>query len=261
MRVFRIIGRGAVAFYDELPFYILTGLLHLVAWVLVLIPLAITLSPTPPASAFAYTSWLLVIPGPIALVGVYTVGQRAVRGEGVKWHIIWQGIKEYAPRSMLLFFTIFLLYFIIVMNVWFYRTPDVSPFPPSVAIWTTPVFLSLALLWSGIAFYAEAFLLELKEPTMKLIFRNSFFLMLLQPIQTLILLIVFVLSLALSIAIPLLLIIWPGFVSCLSLTAVRQSVAHFAERAETLKQEAEEKEQVTSIAVHAQTDEKNQNDR
>ncbi len=46
MRVLRIIAKAAVAFYEELFFHAIVGLAHLVCW-------------------------LLVIPGPFALAGIY----------------------------------------------------------------------------------------------------------------------------------------------------------------------------------------------
>ncbi len=207
MRVLRIIGSGAVAFYDELFFFMMLGLINLL-------------------------SWILIIPGPFAMAGIYTVGQQSVRTKGVNWPMIWDGIKEYGPRSLLLFFIIVAVYGVIGINLWFYLNPDISPFPASVAVWTTPIFIFFGVIWTGVAFYAQSLLMELQEPTMVLVLRNSLFLTILQPVQTLALLIVTLLSLALSIALPVLLIVWPGFVCCLSLTAARQLITDLTERAE-----------------------------
>ena len=73
MSALRIIGKAAVAFYEELFFYFTLGLGHLL-------------------------SWLLIIPGPFVLAGVYTISQRSVRGLGVKWSLIWDGIKQFGVR-------------------------------------------------------------------------------------------------------------------------------------------------------------------
>jgi hypothetical protein len=214
MSVFRIIAKAAVAFYDELFYYFLMGLIHVVAWI-------------------------LIIPGPFALAGVYVIGQKAVRGFGVKWRDIWEGVKEFGPRALLLAVITILVYGLIVLNLWFYNNPEISPFPASVAVWVTPIWIVLALVWTAVAFYAQSFLMELKEPKMLLVLRNSLFLAILHPIQTLVLLIVSALSLAVSVLLPVLVIVAPGFISVLSLTAVRTMVTALQERAEEMEAKSE----------------------
>lgn len=215
MRTLKIIAKAAVAFYEELFFYVLVGVIHIVAW-------------------------LLVIPGPFALTAIYVVGQRAVRGLGVSWSLIWDGVKEYGLRAWLLFVIAILGYVVVFSNLVFYVNPSLSPFPESVGLWTTPFFLLVGLVWTGVVFYAQAFLMELKEPKLGLVFRNSLFLTLLQPLQTLTFLLVTLLATVLSIALPVLLLVLPGFVSCLSLTAVRELVTYLKERAESLQKTGEE---------------------
>lgn len=217
MRAFKIIGRTAVAFYEELFYYFLMGLINIVAWV-------------------------LIIPGPFALSGIYAVGQRAVRSEGVKWGEIWASVKEFGLRALLLFFTIVFGYVVIGTNIWFYNNPDVSPFPASVAVWITPLWVVLALIWTGVAFYAQSFLMELKEPRFLLVLRNSLYLTILHPLDTLLWIVIVALLVALSVLLPVLVIITPGFLTVLSLTAVRTLVADLTERAEALqaKEEGEE---------------------
>jgi uncharacterized membrane protein YesL len=217
MRVFRIIGKSAVAFYDELFFYMLFGLINLLCWI-------------------------LIIPGPVALAGVYTISQRAVRSKGVTWPLIWDGIKEYGLRSLLLFLISLVVYGVIGINLWFYLNAEVSPFPASVAVWTTPIFIFFGVIWTGVVFYAQSLLMELENPKMTLVLRNSLFLTLLRPLQTLGLLVVALASLALSIVLPVLLIVWPGFVSCLALTAARTMITELTESAKATEEEEEAEE-------------------
>lgn len=218
MRVLRIIGKAAVAFYEELFFHTLLGLIHLL-------------------------SWVVIIPGPFVLTGVYIIGQKSVRGLGVKWRLIWDGIKEFGGRAFLLFLIIVLGYGVVAINIYFYTTPEISPFSEAVGLWVAPIFIFLGLIWTGVAFYAQSFLMELEEPTLLLAIRNSLFLVLLQPFQTLVLLIVAGLSLALSAVLVIPLIIWPGFVASLSLTAVRTMVTHLSEKLEEMEEPEEETEE------------------
>ena len=211
MTALRIVGKAAVAFYEELLFYVILGLGHAL-------------------------SWVLILPGPFVLAGVYTIGQRAVRGFGVKWSIIWDGIKQFGLRSLLLFFIIIFGYGIVASNLWFYHSPNVPSFAASLAPWTTPLFIALGVLWTGVTFYAQSFLMELEEPRMLLVLRNSLFLTIIRPFQTLLFVVVSLLVLGLSVAVPLLLLVSPGFVSVLSLTAVRTLVTDLAEKAEAREQ-------------------------
>ncbi len=211
MTALRIVGKAAVAFYEELLFYFILGLGHAL-------------------------SWVLILPGPFVLAGVYTIGQRAVRGFGVKWSIIWDGIKQFGLRSLLLFFIIIFGYGMVASNLWFYHSPNVPSFAASLAPWTTPLFIALGVLWTGVTFYAQSFLMELEEPRMLLVLRNSLFLTIIRPFQTLLFVVVSLLVLGLSVAVPLLLLVSPGFVSVLSLTAVRTLVTDLTEKAEAREQ-------------------------
>ncbi len=214
MRVLKIIGKAAVAFYEELFFHSAVGLAHLACW-------------------------LLVIPGPFALAGVYGIGQRAVREKAVNWRLIWDTIREFGVRSFLLFLIILLGYAIVAVNLWFYNVPEISPFPASVAVWTTPIFTIIGVLWTGVAFYAQAFLMELEDPKMLVVLRNSLFLTVLKPLNTLGFLLVSALVTALSIALPVLLVVLPGFLATLSLTAVRTLLADLTERAKAMDRDEE----------------------
>lgn len=200
MKFLRIVAKAAVAFYDELFFHFLGGLIHLV-------------------------SWLLIIPGPFALAGIYAIGQRAVRGKGVNWRLLWDNVKEFGARSLLLFFITVFGFALVGANLYFYNTPEISPFPASVAAWTTPLFIVLGVLWLAVVFYAQSFLVELEEPKLKMIYRNSLFLAILKPLQTAGFLMVALLATALSVALPILLLVLPGFLTTLSLTAVRTLIA------------------------------------
>jgi len=214
MRVLKIIGKAAVAFYEELFFHFAAGLAHIVCW-------------------------LLVIPGPFALAGIYAIGQRAARGKGVNWRLIWDTIKEFGVRSFLLFLIILFGFAIVAVNLWFYNVPELSPFPASVKVWTTPIFIIIGVLWAGVAFYAQAFLMELEDPKMLVVLRNSLFLTVLKPLNTLGLLLVSALVTALSVALPILLVVLPGFLSTLSLTAVRTLMEDLTERAKAMDRDKE----------------------
>ncbi|HOU13007.1 MAG TPA: hypothetical protein PKZ84_07805 [Anaerolineae bacterium] len=205
MQALRITIAAAKAFYEEMLFFFMTG-------------------------AILFVATLLIIPMPFALIGVWMVAHRAVRGLGINWSLYWQAIKEYGLRSLWLTLILILGYVLLASNVWFYLTPEVSPLPDSAAAWILPILIIVGLVWTGITFYAHAFLIELEEPKLVAILRNGFSISFISPLTTLILLVVALLLTALSIVIPVLLIALPGFIATLSITAVRTLITAIREK-------------------------------
>ncbi len=205
MQAIRIIIDTAKAYYEEMLFFFLTG-------------------------GILFVATLLIIPMPFALVGVWIIAHRAVRGLGVNWGLYWRAVKQYGLRSLWLTLVLALGYGLLAVNVWFYTTPDVSPIPAGVLVWIRPVVFVIGLVWIGISFYAHAFLIELEEPKLPTILRSSLSLTFINPVTTLMLVIVTLLLTALSIAVPILLIALPGFIATLSVTAVRTLVATVREK-------------------------------
>ena len=210
MQAFKFIWKAAIAFYDEMFPFLLMGVLTLIGCV-------------------------LIIPGPFVLAGLYAAAQKAVRGEGVKWANYWQGLKEFGLRSWLVLFIILFVYGIIYVNFWFYTLSGISPFSEQVGFWLTPLWLVLAIVWTGTTYYAPAFLMELEEPKIFSVFRSSLFLTILHPFVSLILIVVSLLILALSVMFPILLILTPAFLICLNLTSIRMQITELI-----AKQEPEE---------------------
>jgi uncharacterized membrane protein YesL len=185
---------------------------------------------------------ILILPGPFVIAGLYAAGQKAVRGEGIKWSIYWQGMKEFGLRSWLLLIIILAGYGILYTNFWFYSNPDMSPFSEQVGFWLVPVWLGLAIVWTGTSYYAQAFLMELEEPKIFTIFRSSLFLTILHPLATLILVIVSLLVMALSVVFPILLILTPSFLFVLALTAIRTQITQLVERTKEEEEKQDENE-------------------
>lgn len=214
MQAIRIIISAVKAYYEEILFFVMTGAILCVAT-------------------------LLIIPMPFALAGVWMIAHRAVRGLGVNWGLYWGAVKEYGLRSVQLTLVLALGYGLLAANIWFYSTPDVSPIPDNVAGWILPIWFGIGLVWSAVTFYANAFLLELKEPKLLTILRSSLFLALLNPLPTLILLIVTALLTAMSIAVPILLFALPGLIATLSVTGVHILVTAAREKYGPMEKEGQ----------------------
>jgi uncharacterized membrane protein YesL len=205
MLAFKIIWKAAVAFYDEMFKFLLMGTVTLIGCV-------------------------LILPGPFVIAGLYAAGQKAIRGEGIKWETYWQGIKEFGLRSWLLLIIIVAVYGILYINFWFYTTPGVSPFSEQLGLWLVPLWIVLAIVWTGTAYYAQSFLMELKEPKIFTIFRSSLFLTVLHPLVTLILVVFSLVIFALSVVFPVLLILSPSLLFVCALTAVRMQITQLIEK-------------------------------
>ncbi len=235
MRFFKIIAKAAVAFYEELFFFFLMGLIYIIGFFPVIVGVVALVGPLD--SVYLLFS-VFVIPSSFALSGIYRISQRAVRGKAVKWRIVWGGVKEFGLRALLVSLLIVFGYVILATNLWFYRyPPETLPFLEGAGMWVTPLWILLILLWSGVAFYATAFLVELQEPKTLSIFRNSLFLTILHPIQTLLFLIVSALVMVISLVLPVLLTVSPAFIATLSVTAVRTLVTDLKEKVEEEEEE------------------------
>lgn len=215
MQTIRIIIDTAKAYYEEMLFFFVTG-------------------------GILFVTTLLILPMPFALVGMWMIAHRAVRGLGVNWGLYWRAVKEYGLRSLQLTLVLALGYGLLAANVWFYTTPDVSPIPAGLLVWIRPVVFVIGLVWIGISFYAHAFLMELEEPKLLAILRASLSLTLIKPVTTLMLVIVTLLLIALSIAVPVFLLALPGFIATLSITAVRALVTAVREKYGMAEEESAE---------------------
>jgi len=214
MNAFKIIWKSMRAFYSEVFPLVLMGIVTMVVSI-------------------------LIIPAPFAWAGLWTIGRRAVEGRSTKWRDFWAGVKRYGPRNALNTLFAALVYLLIVTNVWFYNNPEVSPVSQQVALWLTAFWLVATLLWTVVIFYWLAFQLEMEEPKFWLSLRNTLYLILLNPIHSLIFLVVAVLLGAVAVVVPPLLILYPGYIATLSTVAVKTMLVPILERQEELESEGE----------------------
>ena len=239
MQAFRIIINAAKSFYEELLFFFLTGIVVVIC----VIPAVLT-----------FPTWFMIpalIPVPFALVGIAIIAHRSVRGLAVSWRLIWEAVKEFGPRALLLGAIILGGYVIFLANIWFYNSFDISPIPSQVTRWLTPLWLIMVLIWTGVTFYAGAFLIELEEPKMLMILRNSLSLTVLSPLTTLILLVIVAALTVLSVMLPVLFVVLPGFAATLSINAVRTLITAIREKYPTPAEDEASDDEATDEKAEA----------
>lgn len=182
---------------------------------------------------------LLIIPGPFCLAGLSYVAQKATAGEKISWQTFTQGIKNYSKYTGGTFSITILGYLIVLVNIWFYRTPGISPLAPDISTWVTGFWIAVGVLWTGVVFYFQAFLLQQTETKIFLALRNSLYFTLLHPLETLLFLTTLFLLLSLCTVVPPFIILYPSFSAVLSFTALRTLLTPILERRE--KTESEDK--------------------
>lgn len=202
MQVFKVIGQSFKALYEEL-FPLM--LMSIVTWI---------------ATA-------LVIPGPFAQAGLWYVAQRALEGRTTSWQDFWEGVKGYGPRNWANTLLIGGGYLLILINLRFYTLSELSPVSEEVAGWLTALWIVIGILWTAFGFYLLAFQIEMIEPRFLLSLRNSLYLLLLRPLQTLVLVLLLALiafiCLRFVMFLPLM-VLYPGLFAVLSINAVKSFV-------------------------------------
>lgn len=221
MKFVRIVVETAKIFYDYLMHFALMG-------------------------GATLLSFVIILPAPFTASGLWVVTQRAVQGKGIKWRHYGSGIKTFGVRNLGLSLVLVVGYVVALVNLWFYLTPDVSPFPDFIIYVIIPVCILATLLWTGIAFYAAPFLIEMESPNLRLILRNSLFLTLLNPLTTLLLIALSIALLVLCYYLPVLFLFAPGFIALLRLVAVRMCVEDAREK-KAAYAEAEAGKEATSV--------------
>ncbi len=208
MNPFQIVWQSMKTLYDELFRLFLMGFVTLLAL-------------------------LLILPGPLALAGLWGVAQRAVAGQSLGWSDYWKSIKCYGPRNWLNTLVTLVVYGLLALNLRFYNTPGFTPVSGNIALAATIFWLGVTAIWTGTVFYWLSFQLEMTEPKYWYSLRNSLYLVLARPWQTLILVIAAGLGTVLCAALPLLLALLPGLIAVLSLTGLKELVRPLIRTAQT----------------------------
>ncbi|MFP4343207.1 MAG: hypothetical protein ACLFU8_00810 [Anaerolineales bacterium] len=202
LQVFQVTGRSFKTLYEEL-FPLM--LMSIVTW-------------------FATA---LVIPGPFSQAGLWYVARRALEGRTTSWQDFWDGVKGYGPRNWGNTLLVVGGYLLILVNLRFYTLSELSPVSEEVAGWLTALWIVIGILWSAFGFYLLAFQVEMVEPRFLLSLRNSLYLVLLRPLQTLILLallgVIAFVCLRFVMLLPLI-ILYPALTALLSVNAVKSFV-------------------------------------
>ncbi len=202
MNVFKIIAESFKYLYEE---FFLLGLMSIVTWL---------------ATA-------LILPGPFAQAGLWYVTHRTLEDQAVTWKDFWEGAKTYGPRNWANTLIIALGYLLVLVNLRFYSLPEYLPISEEVAVWISAAWVAVGLLWTAIAFYLLAFQLRMVEAKLWLSLRNSLFLALVRPLQTLTFLVLLGGFVYLCLRFPMilpLLILLPALGAVLSVNAVRRLV-------------------------------------
>ncbi len=234
MNPWHILMTALRMFYEELFHLLLIGALVTAA---VLIPPALALwlmlqLPAPPLVLLLGLPLALSLPGMATLGGVWWAAHAALEERGVTWPLFWEGVQLHGGRAIK---SVALLgggYLVIASNLLFYGSP-LSPLAPELTLWVNLVWSGVALVWTGIGFYLLSFQFEMEAPRLFLSLRNSFFMTLLHPLNTLVWLVCTGLFSLLIIILPPILFLLPPWIAILSQTGLRAQLAPVREKIKT----------------------------
>lgn len=182
MKAFTIMGRTIKGAYEE--FFLIVGL-SVVFWI----------------------GTLLVVTAPMTWAGLHHVANRIANYKRVEFGFFWEGAKQHIGRGVVLWLLLIIAPPIMVSSINFYL---------SNGGWlVVPGFITLWLLVLSVlaAQYFYPLFWQQTEPTLMLIVRNSFLLVVRHPLYTVLILLFQLLLVAISVAlvVPVLLLL-PGLI-------------------------------------------------
>ncbi len=188
----------------------------------------------------AFVALVLVLPGPFALAGLWVLAQHARDGRDTSWRVMWEGAKRYGWRHWLNMLVGLLGFALLLLNLWFYNNPEVSPLEPKITRWLNLAWLVLLYLWAGVFFFILPFQLEMERPAFRESLKKALFLVFLFPLHWLIWLVVLGGLFILSLRMPPLFVIALPFDALLGMIAVRALIDEVRRRQEAaVSKEAE----------------------
>ena len=140
-----------------------------------------------------------IVTFPPALAGLWNAGNIVAHGKAVGWADYFQGFRRYFLKAWGLALLNILMIAIVFTNVRFY-TPEIAPFEinETLSTWVRGFFVAMGFLWLIIQLYPMAALLEQEDQRLRVAFRNSVVLLILNPGFTLVLALLLLLVAAVS---------------------------------------------------------------
>lgn len=128
---------------------------------------------------------LLVVPLPLATVGLYYVTNRVAQGRTIRFSLFWEGMRLYAGLAYRLFIIDIAVGGVLLFNTGFYGRQ-----PGLIFAALQMLFLALFLFWLSFQFYLWPMVMEIEAPTVRLVVRNAMALAVLHPLPTFVLVVV-----------------------------------------------------------------------
>ncbi|MBI3942074.1 MAG: hypothetical protein HY326_03605 [Chloroflexi bacterium] len=141
---------------------------------------------------------LLIIPVPLATIGLYYVSNRVTQGRAVRFSLFWEGMRLYAGLAYRLFIADIVVGGILLFNTGFYGRQ-----PGLLFAALQMLFLAFFLFWLSFQFYLWPLVMELEAPSVRLVVRNAMALAVLHPLPTFVLIVVSLLLIFLAFIPPL----------------------------------------------------------
>lgn len=152
---------------------------------------------------------LLVLPAPPVAAGLNVVANRMAREQRVNFDFFRQGFKEYFWKSYKILGFWAVIMFLLGINVYFYVQQVSGPFRYVGFLW-----MYLIVFWIGLLPFLLPVMIEMEEPILWLVYRNTVLLLLRSPLFAFMSLLQFVLLLLLlRYFFFVLFLVWPALVA------------------------------------------------
>ncbi len=165
---------------------------------------------------------------PVVTVGMFHLAHEQVHDRIVNWKKFREGIRLYWKDALRLGLISYVVSTISLIDLYFYVSHH-------GAAWTIVAFIwgYFVLLWFGMSIYMWPMIVGMERPSLALLFRNSFFMVMAYPVYTLVLLFFLILLAAFGMLLPVVLLgFWPSWFALVSARAFQDRMKDVKRRQE-----------------------------
>jgi uncharacterized membrane protein YesL len=158
-------------------------------------------------SAIWVLSLATVVLTPVVTVGIFHLAHEQVHDRIVSWGKFKEGVRLYWKDGLKLGIVSYAITLVSLLDLYFYLSRQSAAWGVVAFIWGYFI-----LLWFGMSMYMWPMVVGMESPSLMLMFRNAFFMVMAYPIYTLVLLFFLILLGAFSLLLPFFLIgFWPAW--------------------------------------------------
>lgn len=166
--------------------------------------LAVGFGVPPELASIALLILIMIAPNPAA-AGIHNYANQLVKEELVDFSLVWEGLRRYWAKALLLFTIGVLGLAMLVANAAFYLSNESQILKIVGVIWIYALYL-----WLSLQIYLLPLLVEQEVKSLKIVYRNAALLAIDNPLVTFTLFVLFLVLTGVSLALPILITLVAG---------------------------------------------------